>query len=662
MRSIFLFLAILVVFTTDSQAQNERIRKLRKAHEYYEAKQYLEAATEYEGLFQSSASSAIMGVDAKANLAHCYVALGKPELAEPLYREVMPDMVSRPEAYLYYAEALMLNGKIDEAKQQALLYSDKRPDDPRGPALKGRCDVIESIRPIFESAQVTAQVNVNRKITDEFASSYCGNNIVFASDRITKGSIAEWTDQQRSYLDLYIAPMDAEGQLGVAKKFPYPVNSPSRHDGPASFTRDGKTMYYSQSAKSSTSAEQLSLQIVVSHYENNRWTAPEVLPFNEPNNLFSHPCISPDGQDLYFMSNRPGGLGGTDIWMSSFRDGRWSAPRNLGPQINTDKNEGYPYMHPSGALFFASKGHANYGGYDIFRARPLGNGVDWNAAENLGIPFNSPKDDTYFLLSDEGFTGYISSRREGDDNVYHFTLNRTDSLPLPADLQARTAPDFLDLEEVKEEVVKTDANGNTTDNNEFSMSDWKVPNTKPLEDESFVDKMLTGGSNGNPGNNTSDDPKKNGNGNTNDGGNNEPFTNNGNGNSTVADNNNDGGNTNSNTNLYTELFGGGNTTNTDPNRKPESNPTLTVNLYVVDGNIGASLTNAKVTVTNQFTKETKEYSVKSDGTVQLLLKPDQKYLVRGECSDYYGSDLPIATIGAYYSETKKAYLPLVKKN
>lgn len=679
MRYLLLLCLFVVGIATKSHAQSERIKKLRYAQELYGAKQFLEAAAEYEGLLLSPSSAAIMGADAKANLAHCYVSIGKHEKAETLYREVMPEMSARPEVHLYYGECLLYAGKIDEAKQELLLYMSKRPDDPRGAALKNRCDMIENIRPLFPDVSVHPQTVVNRKGSDEFASGYCGNALIFASDRVAKGSIAEWTEQKRGYLDIFIAPINEEGQLEAAKKFPYPINSPSRHDGPASFSRDGKTIYYSQSVRPTAGSEQLSLQIMSATYTDGRWSSPEVLPFVENNRIFSHPCISHDGKHLYFMSDRPGGYGGTDIWVSDLKEGRWMPPRNLGDKINTAQNEGYPFMHPNGSLYFASKGHANFGGYDIFRARPLGNGVDWLEAENLGRPFNSAKDDTYFLLSDVGSSGFVVSKRDGDDNIYQFDVIKADSLRLPADLHPYSAPDFLDLEAVSEEdtTATAAANGNNG-NNDYNMSDWKLPENNGKEDETFVDKMIAAGGNtnnttpkenndgGNKTNtNTANNNSDNGTNNDNktNGNNNNVVKTNGGNNSETPSNFSDWNNGNNSNNTTTANTNNAANTNTNKDNRPaEANPTLVVELMVIDANIQAPLEKSKVTVTNLFTKESKDYSVDGKGMVELTLKAEQKYAIRAVCDGYYGSELPVATVNAQHSERKKAYLPLVKKN
>jgi len=137
-------------------------------------------------------------------------------------------------------------------------------------------------------------------------------------------------------------------------------------------------------------------------------------------------CISPDGKELYFTSNRKGGYGGLDLYVSKKqKDGTWGPAKNLGAKINTDKNEETPYLHPNGTLFFCSEGHNTMGGFDIFASSKdsLGN---WEMAENMGIPINSIEDDFFYVPSKNGKYAYFSSKRKGGkgkSDIYRISLN-----------------------------------------------------------------------------------------------------------------------------------------------------------------------------------------------------------------------------------------------
>ena len=137
-------------------------------------------------------------------------------------------------------------------------------------------------------------------------------------------------------------------------------------------------------------------------------------------------CLSPDGNELYFTSNRRGGYGGLDIYVSKKqKDGSWGPAQNLGAKINTSRNEEMPYLHKNGTLFFCSEGHNSMGGFDIFAASKNETG-NWENAENLGVPINSIEDDFFFIPSENGRYAYFSSKRKGgkgNSDIYKVKLN-----------------------------------------------------------------------------------------------------------------------------------------------------------------------------------------------------------------------------------------------
>lgn len=152
------------------------------------------------------------------------------------------------------------------------------------------------------------------------------------------------------------------------------------------------------------------------------------------NHLESTASITPDGQTMYYASNRPGGYGGMDIYkIEKNEKGQWGIPRNLGPAINTKNDEDAPFIHPDQkTLFFTSNGHNSMGGKDIFKSILL-NDI-WGDPENMGFPINTPANDNYFTLTADGGKGYFSSDRAGGfggQDIYSFDMPEEDAnIPL----------------------------------------------------------------------------------------------------------------------------------------------------------------------------------------------------------------------------------------
>jgi outer membrane protein OmpA-like peptidoglycan-associated protein len=155
------------------------------------------------------------------------------------------------------------------------------------------------------------------------------------------------------------------------------------------------------------------------------WTNITEFPYNSNEYSTGHPALSTDGRSLYFASDMPGGYGGTDLYVSVFQNGRWSRPRNLGPEINTAGNEMFPFLDENNDLYFASNGHPGLGGLDIFIARSKGK--DFTTPRNMGAPINSNQDDFGLIYSNDTDEGFFTSNREGgrgDDDIYRFTMKR----------------------------------------------------------------------------------------------------------------------------------------------------------------------------------------------------------------------------------------------
>jgi outer membrane protein OmpA-like peptidoglycan-associated protein len=215
-------------------------------------------------------------------------------------------------------------------------------------------------------------------------------------------------------------------QFDAGAALPEPFNENPNEGGPT-LTIDNKHLFYTVTKIVGGKAN---ADIYTTDCVNGEWTPirPIGERVNDPEFWDSQPTISADGKTLFFASNRPGGQGGIDIWMTQLgTDGQWGVPTNLGSTINTAEDEKSPFMHSdSKTLYFSSKGHPGIGGYDIFFARQDEKG-GWVNPVNIGIPINTQNDDLGFFVSSDGLTAFFNTNNSlpgavGGYDVYQFPL------------------------------------------------------------------------------------------------------------------------------------------------------------------------------------------------------------------------------------------------
>lgn len=321
---------------------------------------------------------------------------------------------------LAYGRALMGLGRVGEAARlfEALLM--ERPEDPvvreLGMAIVDR-DAFYADTTLFTIAPVHID-----GVTSAFSAVPYGNEILFAAERIQSGKENPWNGA--AFLDLCSAKAPEGIMAGAAKPLPGKVNG-RFHDGPAVLSGDGRTMYFTRSDyyrfrlnKDEGGTSHLML-FRAEKQADGSWGKVSSFAYNGADFSAGHAALSADGERLYYISDMPGGHGGTDIYVCERSGEGWSLPRNLGPTVNTPGNEMFPSLR-NDTLYFASNGHRSIGGLDIFRTALRGG--EWGHPENLNYPINTPHDDFALVMSD-GRSGYLSSNRHGRDGIYRFTAN-----------------------------------------------------------------------------------------------------------------------------------------------------------------------------------------------------------------------------------------------
>jgi outer membrane protein OmpA-like peptidoglycan-associated protein len=258
------------------------------------------------------------------------------------------------------------------------------------------------------------------KKSDEFSPVYYKSGLVFCSNRKSDLIKNYSTSEDKGLLKIFFVDTIS----GKVKLFSKELRT-RFNDGPASFSKSHDTIYFSRNLRVDGSIDENSprnkLGIFTAVLQNNSWSKILDVRFNNEYYNITTPYISPDGKRLYFASDNPAGIGGTDIYYCDWKTDYWEDPVNMGPEINTASNESYPFVNREGGLFFSSDGHPGLGGKDIFYTKQSKG--KWLAPVHLDSPVNSKFDDFAFVADSTMSKGYFSSKRDNSVDIYKFSTN-----------------------------------------------------------------------------------------------------------------------------------------------------------------------------------------------------------------------------------------------
>lgn len=418
MKTIYTLLYILSI-TCCSFGQGV---KLAKADKKYEKYAYIDAIEIYEKVAEKGYKS----VDLFQKLGNAYYFNGNLDKAAKSYDALFAlNEEVAPEYYFRYAQTLKAIGNYEKSNQYMELFAAKT-NDSRGKLFLQNKNYLNDID-VNTGKYILDTTTINSEFYD-YGPSFFGNKIVFTSSRSDGNQytkIHDWTKQ--TFTDLFIVSMDAEGKLEQVENFSKTINTKFNESSPV-FTKDGKTMYFTRNnyndGKKRKSDDKVILEkIYKAELVNNEWTNITELPFSNDNYKTAHPALSPDEKTLYFASNMPGSYGNSDLYKVSIdKNGKFGTPENLGPTINTEGRETFPFIDANNNLIFASDGHLGLGGLDIFEAKA--NGKSFEKPINIGKPVNSTKDDFGYVVNSENL-GFFSSNRDGGkgfDDIYTFKI------------------------------------------------------------------------------------------------------------------------------------------------------------------------------------------------------------------------------------------------
>ncbi|GEL12445.1 cell envelope biogenesis protein OmpA [Flavobacterium glycines] len=402
--------------------------KLANADKKYDNYAYIDAIKTYEKVAEKGYKSAPMF----QKIGNAYYFNGELDKAVKWYAELfaMPDTVIEPTYYYRYAQSLRAIGENNKADQILKEFDKISADDSRAKLFKANTNYLDEIKANSGRHKIE-NAGINSQYSD-YGSSIYNNKIVFTSARDT-GSLGQrkhsWTDQH--FTNLYSADLDDQMSPSNPVKAYRKLNSKFNEATPV-FTKDGKTVYFTRNnymnGKKGKNENGITLiKLYKATLEGEKWINIQELPFDSDNYSTAHPTLSPDEKTLYFASDMPGTLGMSDIFKVQINeDGSFGTPVNLGPAINTEGRETFPFVSQENELYFASDGHPGVGGLDIFMTKINDDG-SFNRIQNIGMDANSPKDDFAYIIDSKSRKGFLSSNRDGGqgyDDIYKFLETR----------------------------------------------------------------------------------------------------------------------------------------------------------------------------------------------------------------------------------------------
>ena len=419
----FLLIWLLIVSCSTSKNANGQQSVSKKAQSLFNEGLKFQSYGEYEqaiNLFKQSIKKAPKFLNAYDALANTYQKNNQLINSKNTYLKLLSlksdhffglyelgniyfDLENIDSSEFYYRRFLRMNSSNDKYAQNAQLN------------LRN----INFSRDAFKNPVNVNPVNMGSSINSkdqEYSPAFAiDEKTIYITKRM--GNLSD----NRPNEDLYFAELNDESWDKVKDIGP-PINT-IENEGAFSISSDGNYIFFTSCSRNGGKGQ---CDIWLTSKKNNRWDEPKNLqsPINTKY-WESQPSISSDGRMLYFSSDRPGGYGGTDIWVSEFSNSGWSAPKNLGPTVNTSKDEQFPFIHSDNrTLYFSSNGHPGLGKSDLYLTRKDVK-LNWETPINMGYPINSRGQDWNLVVARDGKTAYFSSdqlKGFGGLDIYTFQL------------------------------------------------------------------------------------------------------------------------------------------------------------------------------------------------------------------------------------------------
>ena len=415
---------IIVCLLLTAVAAGCRTPKLSEADAQFQRGEYYDASVTYKKVYNKlrKKEERPQRGEVAFKMGRCYRLLNMSARASAAFQNALRYEYPDSTTHFMLAQALHADGKYAAALRSYDKYLEFCPDDSLAINCAEGCRTAQEIR-ARGSRYVVKQAKLFNSRRADFCPMYLGadcDQIYYTSttEKATGDKKSEITGMKNA--DVFFSKKNEKGEWERPEPVEGELNT-EFDEGIVAFSPDAQTMYLTKARRELNAPT--SVEIYTSTRSDAKWSAPVKFEITADTlSTFGHPAVSPDGEYLYFVSDMPGGYGGKDIWRISLKE-RQGSLVNLGPDINTEGNDDFPYVRSDGSLYFSSDGHPGMGGLDIFRATSVGDPADlrWKV-ENMGFPINSAGDD-FGITFGKGEDGFFSSNRgdaRGYDHIYSF--------------------------------------------------------------------------------------------------------------------------------------------------------------------------------------------------------------------------------------------------
>lgn len=415
---------IIVCLLLTAVAAGCRTPKLSEADAQFQRGEYYDASVTYKKVYNKlrKKEERPQRGEVAFKMGRCYRLLNMSARASAAFQNALRYEYPDSTTHFMLAQALHADGKYAAALRSYDKYLEFCPNDSLAINCAEGCRTAQEIR-ARGSRYVVKQAKLFNSRRADFCPMYLGadcDQIYYTSttEKATGDKKSEITGMKNA--DVFFSKKNEKGEWERPEPVEGELNT-EFDEGIVAFSPDAQTMYLTKARRELNAPT--SVEIYTSTRSDAKWSAPVKFEITADTlSTFGHPAVSPDGEYLYFVSDMPGGYGGKDIWRISLKE-RQGSLVNLGPDINTEGNDDFPYVRSDGSLYFSSDGHPGMGGLDIFRSTAVGDPADlrWKV-ENMGFPINSAGDD-FGITFGKGEDGFFSSNRgdaRGFDHIYSF--------------------------------------------------------------------------------------------------------------------------------------------------------------------------------------------------------------------------------------------------